>query len=555
IDESFIDPVAFRDDSQLGVPGLMSCVRKGTVTIANAIGTGVGDNRALAGFLPKLSRFYLNEPLMLPTVDRLICWDPDQCEQMLAQLEEYHIASASERTATSTWNPREMTVAEVEELRGRISAAPAQYVAEPQLPLSQLPTHSGTDFAPRHTGMRIFALGGRLPQVYPCALTRYAVESGSRTISSGMGGGIKDTWILRGTETPAFEAPIVVSSPQRRLRLGSRIADSLYWTGRYIERAENTTRTLKVLQQVQVEDQMRQNAESWIPLWEALARATGHPTNFFKRSALLRKQSVSHYILLDRNNPSSVISCLATCRWNAQSIRESVPPELWVIINRLHQILENAAASPRLNDKAELTEIAALQSDILHQIDALGGAATKSMLRDDGWHFWSMGMHVERALTTVLVTRQVLLKRQGETPSAHDRNDSNLDALLRMLSCQYAYRSLFQARPTLENAATMLLQDGQLPRSLLYCLESVERSLRTIFGDQQRSRSDTPLKLCSKLVAEVSFTDLNPYFNPVPGARGPQMRNWLDEVADRLATLSTAISDHYLHHQAFNILR
>lgn len=561
IDEDFIDPVAFRHDSQLGVPGLLSCVRKGTVTVANAIGTGLGYNRALADYLPKLARFYLNESLEIPAIDRYLCFDRDQREMVTSHLDDYCITTISDRSMNKRWWAAKLTQAERAELLSRIEENPAQYVAEPSMPFSQLPVTEAGNLAKHHAGMRLFAFGGLNEQVFPLALTRYSTESDSVVISSGLGGGIKDTWILRDRKEAEQEAALTVSSRPRRLRLSSRIADSLFWMGRYAERAENTTRILKVLQLVQLEDPSGQMPEQWASLWEALARATGHPTHFFKNSPLLRKQAVSHYLLLDRKNPASVIRCLEVCRHNAANIRESVPPEVWVVLNRLYQVVEAKVQKQKgyIRDDEEFQLVQQLQEDILNQLDALIGAASKNMLRDDGWHFWSVGTHVERSMITALVMRQVFLKRQDKT--GHTRRDGNLDALLRMLACQYAYRSLFQSRPAVQNVAVMLLQDPQLPRSVLSCLLSIRHSLETVFGSTatltQENDLHTPLRRCARLIGEVEFADLTPYFEQANGngSRAPRLRNWLDTLGGQLWELSLAISDHYLNHQTFNVLR
>lgn len=558
MDEAFIDPLAFREDSQLGVPGLMTCVRKGTVTIANAIGTGLGDNRTIAAFLPRLAKFYLNEPLQLPTVPRLLCYDRDQCEQVLGNMRGYLVMANAERSNQSVWHTADMGDTELEQLRLRIAATPGQFVAEPYLPLNYLPGIAAEGLTPHHAGLRLFAFGGAAEPVYPCAFTRYATQENSRIISSGLGGGIKDTWILRGAQESSVDSPIIVSSPQRRLRLGSRTADSLFWTGRYTERAENTARIFKVLQLVQREEKTTYTPQTWAPLWEALAYATGHPTNFFKRAKLHREQSVAHYILIDRQNHSSVMSCVERSRDNARAIRESLPPELWMAMNRLYQTLGEADIKKRISD-LDQPEILDIEDLLLEQMDALSGTAARTMLRDDGWHFWSLGIHIERAITTLLVMRQVFLKRQDEKSKTPRRADNNLDALLRMLSCQYAYRSLFQSRPVLQNVAMMLVQDPQLPRSVFHCLTTIRQDLETIFGGSGQLLSEreamTPVRRCARLIGEVEFTDLTPYFVDQPGAKSPRFRDWIDQLVDQLISLSTGISDHYLQHQAFNILK
>ncbi|HVR34590.1 MAG TPA: circularly permuted type 2 ATP-grasp protein, partial [Methylomirabilota bacterium] len=512
LDEDYIDPLAFREDSRLGVPGLMNCVRKGTVTITNAAGTALGNNRALAAYVSRMARFYLNETLLIPTVERLLCRDRDQCEQVLGALSQYRVLQVSERAGGHSIPPNPIDESALGKLRNQLLANPARHVAEPHLPFDCLPSLTDSGLQPRHTGLRLFAFGSQRPHVHPIALTRFSTSPDSQVISSGLGGGIKDTWILRDDEPGEEAPPITVASPQRRLRLGSRIADNLFWVGRYAERAENTARILRALQSIQLEDQTRQSPESWVPLWEALARATGHSTHFFKRSSLRQKQTVSHYLLLDRKNPSSVIRCIELCRLNAHATRETVPPEVWIVINRLHQTLTDAMPPRRtkLSDHEEWPLILELIDRVLNQLDSLIGSASKNMLRDDGWHFWSLGACIERAVTTVLVVRQVLLKRQGDRTRG-ERDASNLDALLRMLSSQYAYRSLYQARPTLQNAATMLLQDPQLPRSVLYCLLGIRGSLERVFGRQWRAaghhESSTPLRHCARLISEVEFAD------------------------------------------------
>ncbi len=557
VDDAFIDPVAFRADSFLGVPGLMTCVRKGTVTIANAIGSGLGENRAIASYLSRMARFYANEALILPTVERRLCGDQDQLDEVVSHLDHYLLRRLRERSvdahASGPLTHREATVS-----REQLEREPGEFVAEPKLPLTLLPTVGEADWESRHAGLRCFVFGGQRPRVFPLALTRFALLAGSRIISSGRGGGIKDTWILRGAEaknaTPSTAGPVLIGPPQRRLRLGSRIADSLFWMGRYKARAETTTRVLKVLQEVQLENPSFLRAEAWAPLWEALARATGHDCNFFERSALPRQQSVSQYLLLDRQNPGSVLGCVSRLRENARATREAVPPEVWAVINQLWQTLEKSAQGPPLNDETGLPAIQGIEQTVLDLIDQLSGTAAKNMLRGDAWEFWTLGRHVERALTTTLVTRQVLLRQPLEI-----RSHMSLDALLRMLACQYAYRSLYQTRPTSRNVVALVLQDPALPRSVLHCLDAMQLSLGRVTGTgSRRSSAAGPLRTCAQLIGEVEFADLEALFpqtgSPV-SSRSLFLDAWLEDLASRLMRLATEITDQHLHHQAFNILR
>lgn len=541
-----IDPLGLASHGSEGVPGLMSCVRKGTVAIANAIGTGLGENRAISAYIPKLARFYTGEALQLPSIPRLLCFDPDQCEEVLANVAQYQIRNVHESDSSRAWIPSAGEQAQ-DELRRQIKLTPSNFVAESLHPLTLLPSLT-PNYSLRPGTLRVFAFGGKSPAVIPLALTILSPENKHSATPLGNVSGLKDTWILKHHEESEEPRPIRVSPSHRRIRLGSRTADSFFWIGRYAERAETTSRILRILRAAELEDPAHHDTRHWTALWESLARATGHPTHFFKRSPLPSRQSISYYLMLDRQNRSSAFNCVAKCRDNALSIRESVAPEVWAIINKTFQLLSDTNAIPSNYD--DPYGISELQENLIEKLDSLTGAALKHMLRDGGWHFWNLGIYLERAITTVLVTRQCFV---GNTKA--QRKNPSLEPLLQMLSCLYAHRSLFQSRPSAETAVTLVLQDQNLPHSLLYCLQSIHDALITAFGDPSRELQLTPAKLCQRLQAAVAFKELAPFFTPPQRGRQPSFTRWLDEISASLHKLSLAISDHYLHHQAINVLR
>lgn len=226
---------------------------------------------------------------------------------------------------------------------------------------------------------------------------------------------------------------------------------------------------------------------------------------------------------------------------------------MWSAVHRLHQLCEQARETADPSDSARLSD---LMQTLLDAVDQLDGAAGKNMLHDDAWHFWRLGQNVERALSTARITREVIVKhgRAASEPAA----DPDLDALLRILSCQYAYRSLYQARPTAPNVVALILQDPALPRSVLACLEDIRASLATVSGSNRHAASASPQRSVAKLANLVEFADLAGLFTPISVSGHPPalpLGPWLDELGDRLSELSVEISDHHLHHQAFNILR
>jgi uncharacterized circularly permuted ATP-grasp superfamily protein/uncharacterized alpha-E superfamily protein len=556
IDDAFTDPVSLRQDSQLGAPGLLTCVRKGTLAIVNAVGSGLGDNRAVGAFMNRFARFYAREPLLIPTVERLQCLDTDQRLEAFSSPDRYVFRHAHKRGAGLEWNLGEMGPKERDAVIALIEASPSEFVAERRMPEALLPVAGGDSAERRHAGLRCFMFGGRHPRPAALALTRYATAPGSRTISSGLGGGIKDTWVLPGAPKAATQPELILAAaPQRRLRLGSRIADSLFWMGRYVVRAEMTTRVLQALRQTQVEGLMTLEQGAWTPLWEALARATGHESGFFRASPIADSRNISHYLLLDPKNPGSVLRCAGRLRENARDNRESAPPEVWSAVNRLWRLLESAAAGPSLDDLKDAARLRELEQQILAAVDQILGAASMNMLYDDGWEFWNIGAHVERAFTTAVVTQQALLRRSEGAAAAEG---PPLDAILRMLACQYAYRSLYQARPTARNVVALVLQDAAAPRSVLHCLNGIRASLERVSGPSRPGLDSSPRRTAAQLAGEVEFADLDALFagGRYDAAGGPIFLDaWLEDLANRLLKLATEIADDHLHHQAVNILR
>ncbi len=555
IEDSQLDPLTLDPESPYGIPALLSCVRKRTTSVVNAIGAGVASNRVIASMLNRLSKFYLNEPLLLPTVERYALRDPDGREAALSRLESCFVAPVHARPDESRWLADELSDGEMETLRRTIMAAPSSFVAEPLLPRDPLPCFNAGGLEERHSGLRVFALSGRKTRVLPCALTRFAADAKTRSISLGRGGGLKDTWILHGPkESDSPARTIIIQSPERRLRLGSRIADRLLWLGRYAERAENATRLLRVIDQINAETEGRQTHSLDAFLRATLEKTTGHRIARPRGRRGIDLRPALTTLLLDAKNPASVAGCIRACRDNILAIRESTPPELWRVIDRIHQIVEtaNVGAAP---GRVAIVDIQGLTQELLAQFDALSGAAGRHMLRDDGWHFWSLGCHLERALVTVLVSREAVQPRSQNRNGAERQVEEIADCLLRLLACQYAYRSLFQSRPNLCNVTTLILQDGHLPRGLRYCMDEILSSLRSVLAGRAEDTASAPLRMASKLAADIEFTDLDEFFPTGPNEPDRRLGRLADSICERLSQLSSTISDHYLHHQAFNILR
>jgi uncharacterized circularly permuted ATP-grasp superfamily protein len=197
IDDYFLDPKCFRSDSCLGVPHLMDVYRAGRVTLANAPGTGIADDKAVYAYVPDIIRYYLGEDPILPNVPTYLCDDPKHRAHVLANMQELVIKPTNESGGYGILMGPQSTEEERRKCAEAINANPREWIAQPMLNLSTVPTLVEDRLCPRHVDLRPFVLFGKEVYVMPGGLTRVALREGSMIVNSSQGGGSKDTWVLR----------------------------------------------------------------------------------------------------------------------------------------------------------------------------------------------------------------------------------------------------------------------------------------------------------------------------------------------------------------------
>lgn len=196
IDDAFLDPLCFRPDSMLGIPGLMDVYRSGGVSICSAPGAGVADDKAVYTFVPEMIRFYLGEEPLLNNVPTWQCAKPDECKYVLEHLGELVVKEVHGSGGYGMLVGPKSTKDQIEMFRAKIEAHPENYIAQPTLALSATPTFVEEGIAPRHVDLRPYCLVGEKIELVPGGLTRVALKEGSLVVNSSQGGGVKDTWVL-----------------------------------------------------------------------------------------------------------------------------------------------------------------------------------------------------------------------------------------------------------------------------------------------------------------------------------------------------------------------
>ena len=197
LDDDFLDPLVFRKDSMLGVPGLMDAYLRGNVALANAVGTGVADDKVTYAYVPDMIKYYLDEDAILPNVPTYLCWRDTDRSHVLENLQNLVVKAANESGGYGMLIGNQSTAKEREEFAQLIKTNPREYIAQPIISLSRHPTFCEEGIEGRHVDLRPFILYGEDVEIVPGGLTRVALKKGSLVVNSSQGGGSKDTWVLK----------------------------------------------------------------------------------------------------------------------------------------------------------------------------------------------------------------------------------------------------------------------------------------------------------------------------------------------------------------------
>jgi uncharacterized circularly permuted ATP-grasp superfamily protein/uncharacterized alpha-E superfamily protein len=478
-DDDFCDPVELRSDSALGIPGLADCARRGSVLIANALGSGVLESGSLFGFLPRLAETLLGAPLAMPSVATWWCGEAPALEDALAKIDRLVFKSASPAYPFEPVFADGLGKQERAAFEARLRAHPERFVAQELVRLSQAPVldrSHGRRLEARAVGLRVYAVateGGYM--VMPGGLTRTAGSHDARVISMQRGGGSKDTWVLSaGPVNTSFSLLRTTLSGKDIVRapagLPSRVAENLFWFGRYAERCDNAARLLRValnraVLDVDDDDDTKPLAalakdfgllQDDVPLESALLAAATRPDQPFGLAANLLQ--------------------LARVAFN---VRDRLSLDNWRTINRLTQ--DNAFGR-------EVTISGALNwlDRAINGLMTLSGFALDGMTRDTGWRFLSLGRRIERLAFVSLAI----------STACRDGRGSGVAWLLEVADSIITYRSRYLSRPEWLPALDLLMQDDANPRSLAFqakgIVDYLER-LEVMFGPCGRELLVAPL--------------------------------------------------------------
>jgi uncharacterized circularly permuted ATP-grasp superfamily protein/uncharacterized alpha-E superfamily protein len=497
LDADFADPLELNARSRLGVPGLVQAVRDGTVVIANALGSGVVEARALLSFLPALAPALLGRDLMLPNVATWWLGDADARAAIVARLDEMVIGSAFLGELPGHVEQREVLGSALDaDARRRILADIAHrgidFVAKEDVRLSTTPVWRNGALTPRPFTLRLFlARTGDGWRVMSGGFVRVADDIDARAVTLQRGGSTGDAWVLSDkpvAETTLLPAPDRITITRATGALPSRAAANLFWVARYVERAEATLRLVRALvnragDSDEATTRVVESIGDLLGAWEAV------PTELPNVKPVL----VAAAALQRRDLPGALPFLVGAAQSGASVIRDRFSPDAWRALTDLSELIH----AP-LDQAPTESAIFERTNGALRLVASFSGLAQENMSQLAPWRFLELGRRIERALASCRFVRQFAFG--ADAPSA-------LDVLLELADSQITYRLRYVMVAASVPVVDLVMLDPNNPRSIAYQLARIEAHLAVLPKRSDESRLSPPEQIATALATQIRTAD------------------------------------------------
>lgn len=533
------DPLEFDGSSTQGVAGLMRAVRAGQVMLGNPLGTAIVESPGFKAFMPQACRRLLGEELMLPSIPTWWCGDERQRVHVAERMSELAIHSADNGSAE--WSSPDLGGEEREKLRSRMLQEPHRFVAQERMRLSTAPAWNGQNVAHRHIMFRAYLSATEEDsfEAMPGGLTLARSASDPAVALTQRGEGSKDTWVLSDGPVSSFSLMRPPTAPVSIIRGGyylpSRVADNLFWLGRYAERAEGQTRLLRILLGYLADDSVDVYAEEIATVMRGLASVFLLDKAATARINVPSPEIPLREVIFDVRQPSSLRYTVTEIERVAWRIRDRFAPDAWRAISNLDVALDRGgqeALSP-----ADIIDV--LQG-VLTPLEAFSGLALESMVRGHGWHFLDMGRRLERSLYTVRLLQAAWVKCPTEEAPA-------LESVMTVCNSMMTYRSRYMSNLQAGPAMDMLLIDETNPRSVAFQFAQMLEHERRIADPGRVSRSEEG-KIILGVLTDLRLADAYDLAFVEPDGDRQSLNALLLRLAADLPALSDAISLSYFSH-------
>lgn len=548
VDDDFCDPLELRNDSMLGVPGLVEAVRAGNVVMANALGSGLVQSSAFKAFLPGLCEHILDEELKLPSLATWWCGQRAARQYVLEHLEKLIVRPAFRTTVRPPDPDKPLSATERAELKRMIEFDPDLFVAQERIDYSVAPAWEDGTLVAKPISLRVFLVATEHGfSVMPGGLTWTAPDIGGRFVSMQRESHSKDTWIV--SPTPVEDVSLLQTSVQHiELRrtgnnLPSRLADNFFWLGRYSERADATARLLRSALR-QFNPERTSGAQPQLaPLLETL-KVQGQLPDFAAQPELrLNAEAFEAELLAAIFNPSRPGSLRQTAdhlQRLAMLVRDRTSNDMWRVLSHLNDRLTTPTAGRVVLSGDAMVVL----NQTLIGLAAFHGLARENMTRAQAWRFLDIGMRLERAIYLGRLLNATLHAPDAENPSV-------LEAVLEVVDCSITFRSRYNLLPTVPAVFDLVLLDDKNPRSVFFQVSQLAKHFEKLPAEREAAPRSGK-NLLTKCAARLARVDARELAAPPATWARSELQATITETLRALPEISDAIAATYFAHASIS---
>jgi uncharacterized circularly permuted ATP-grasp superfamily protein/uncharacterized alpha-E superfamily protein len=546
VDDTFCDPLELREDSQLGIPGLLEVIRKGNVAVANPLGSSILENTGLLAFMHSVFKYFLNEDPIFPMVATWWCGQKKELDYVISHINDLVIKKIDRTTGSDTFIASKMSSAQKEQLIRMIKHEPYHFVGQEAVNLSTSPVLTKGRLEPRYTVTRTFLVAGQDGyEMMAGGLSRCAPEEGSLIVSNQEGGISKDTWI----EMPQKGAGHVLHNYdlKRKAVLPSRAAENLFWVGRYAQRVVRTSRFMRmVLRTLSQAGSGNQDSEALKTLLRTVTHMTGTYPGFIEDEdwSLPKRFDAMHKLICDQNEPGSVISGVNNLMKATYAVRDKWSVDNWRIIDDIENIRRRLAALEPQNVRHVFSLVDQMNLGLLSFLEM----NRQSMYRGEGWIMYRVGQLIEEILLELTQYRSLLTFEYEENVEFQV-----LEALLVSSQSLSNYRSVYRTYFDTAPAIDLLFFNKQNPISVISQLEQLVDYMERLPHNKERGSVQAISNLAFQSYSKVRLASLD-FLTEIDKEEGyrKNMDEFCSELSEQVGLLSARLSAHYFSHSTYH---
>lgn len=545
VDDVFCDPLEFRNDSHLGVVGLMESVRQGKVLVINPIGSRILENPGLMAFLPRLSKEVLGEDLILPSVATWWCGQPKEMNYVLDNIEKLIVRTIYRDGSFRSVFGADLSSAEKEELKAKIRKQPYYYVGQEVVEFSTTPSWINKKLEARNAVFRSYIVADSANDRYtvmPGGLSRTSAEKGLFIVSNQQGGISKDTWVMGKSPEPYTARPKqeLVLQPVVQNILPSRTGENLFWLGRYMERSAYTVRLMRIVLHSynEVDDDIHIKEDPALStLLRSLTKLTGTTPGFNRKSVLKNPEDELMSLACDVNKVGGLANSIQSFLRNVHSVRDRLSLDTWRILESITEELNC------LKNGKNLAEVYDVLDNLIIKLMGFYGLNIDNMTREPTWHLLNVGRFIESSLNNCTVLSAMLTKK-FDTETMRMLLEDTLKCNESLVTYRYRYRSNLEFSGVLH----LLIISEDNPRSLVYQVMKIDEHLSTLPSDYASVLSPARKKLL-EAVTKIRLLDVQQMLEFDEKKQAYiNLRIFLQEIVSLLFQTSDIIHENYFSH-------